>query len=40
MFGETKADNSNMLRIFRRVGFEFDKPADPPIVLARLKLQP
>jgi acetyltransferase len=40
MFGETTADNSGMLRIFRRLGFEFDKSADPQIVLARLKLQP
>ena len=40
MFGETTADNTGMLRIFRRLGFEFDKPDDPQIVLARLKLQP
>jgi acetyltransferase len=40
IFGETTADNSGMLRIFRRLGFEFDQSADPQIVLARLQLQP
>jgi acetyltransferase len=38
IFGETTADNSRMLRIFRQLGFEFDKPVDPQIVLARLEL--
>ena len=40
IFGETTANNSSMLHIFRRLGFEFDKSGDPQIVLARLKLSP
>lgn len=39
MFGETTAGNTSMLRIFRRLGFEFDKSDDPQIVLARLPLR-
>jgi acetyltransferase len=39
MFGETTADNSHMLRIFRQLGFELGKSSDPQIVLARLNLQ-
>jgi acetyltransferase len=38
MFGETTADNTGMLRIFRQLGFKFDPPADQ-IVLARLELK-
>jgi acetyltransferase len=39
IFGETTADNGSMLRIFRGLGFTFDKSDDPQIVLARLALR-
>jgi acetyltransferase len=38
--GETTADNTAMLRIFRRLGFAFVPQPEPQIVLARLELQP
>ena len=39
VIGETTADNTAMLRIFRRLGFTFDPNAEPQIVLARLELR-